>query len=37
MRAMIIAEGSTPNVITDILEGIEIGTLFKEIYKNMNN
>ena len=27
--AMIIAEGSTPNVITDILEGIEIGTLFK--------
>lgn len=28
--AMIIAEGSTPNVITDILEGIEIGTLFEK-------
>ena len=28
--SMIIAEGSTPNVITDILEGIEIGTLFSK-------
>ena len=28
--SMIIADGSVPNVITDILEGIEIGTLFKK-------
>ncbi|MBU3158746.1 glutamate 5-kinase [Clostridium frigoris] len=34
--AMIIAEGSTPNVITDILEGIEIGTLFKGNERTMN-
>jgi len=32
---MIIAEGSTPNVITDILEGIEIGTLFERNSKNI--
>ena len=34
--AMIIAEGSTPNVITDILEGIEIGTLFERNTDNKN-
>lgn len=28
--SMIIAEGSQPNVINDILEGIEIGTLFQK-------
>ncbi|MBU3114173.1 glutamate 5-kinase [Clostridium lacusfryxellense] len=34
--AMIIAEGSTPNVITDILEGIEIGTLFERNIDNID-
>ena len=35
--SMIIAEGSTPNVITDILEGIEIGTLFERNTENINS
>ncbi len=34
--SMIIAEGSKPNVINDILEGREIGTLFERNTKDMN-
>ncbi|MFT5872507.1 MAG: glutamate 5-kinase [Clostridium sp.] len=35
--SMIIAEGSTPNVISDILDGIEIGTLFERNTNNMDS
>ena len=31
--SMIIAEGSEPNIINDILEGREIGTLFERIQR----
>jgi len=34
--SMIIAEGSESNIINDILEGREIGTLFETNIKNMN-
>ena len=34
--SMIIAEGSEPNIINDILEGREIGTLFEKNTKSIN-